>query len=504
MVLSHLFTFTGTALRLGLRRQAPTHSHSQPLYIVIGIGLPCVPTTMTDRTTDHFRGRHYTADHISGPIAFLNPTTRLLPLQRAQDKGKAKYDDENKPAGGRTQTGPQVSASPEGGPSPPEPAEQEQQQKHHPGIYHVWRSRDNRKGRHALALTPSTAAAAAATTSSSHHQPTNTLRGTLAGVSRMTLRYPVWDVSYDVAAVFTLGSVVWVLNGFFVLLPLTDPGSAWPGESLWGGGVTAMVGATIFVAGSVLLMLEAVNENRSECFGWALEGALGRGEEDLVLRRDESGCRHHHRERRSFLTGKSVADVYDDDDDAKGFVEGKGREGGGDSEEGGAPSDKGRRRWTWWPSWYELRTHYFHDIGFLACLSQMIGATIFWMAGFTSLPQILGALTVPATNGTYWLPQVSCHLSAGQSPSPPPNQIKIACGSFAPQGVCTRDFYTDTSDQGRWRHRFHRFFLTLHARDATKLVHPLTHDPGLAHWFLEPDWGHRLYLVRCPGFRQQQ
>lgn len=360
---------------------------------------------MTDRNTDHFRGRHYTADHISGPIAFLNPTTRLLPLQEA--RAKAKYDDKTKPARQGTQAGPQVSASPEGGPSPPGPAEEQQQQKHHPGIYHVWRSRDNRKGRHALALTPSTAVATTTTsTSSSHQQPTNTLRATLAGVARMALRYPVWDVSYDVAAVFTLGSVVWVLNGFFVLLPLTDPGGAWPGESLWGGGVTAMVGATIFVAGSVLLMLEAVNENRSECFGWALEGALGRGEEDLVLRRDEGGCRHHHRERRSLLTGKSVADVYDDDDDAEGFVGGKGREGGGDSEEGGAPSDKARRRWTWGPSWYELRTHYFRDIGFLACLSQMVGATIFWMAGFTSLPQILGVLTVPATNGTYWLPQV--------------------------------------------------------------------------------------------------
>lgn len=375
---------------------------------------------MTDRNTDHFRGRHYTADHISGPITFLNPTTRLLPLQEDKAKDKAKDKHKDKPARGEDPTGPQVPATPEGGSSSPPPglAEKQQQQKHHPGIYHVWRSRDNRKGRHALALTPSAAATStgSGSGSGSHDQPTNTLRATLAGVARMALRYPVWDVSYDVAAVFTLGSVVWVLNGFFVLLPMTEPGGAWPGESLWGGGVTAMVGATVFVAGSVLLMLEAVNENRSECFGWALEGALGRGEEDLVLRRDEGGCRHHHQERRSLLTGKSVADVYDDNDDAKGFVEGDGKENGGDSEKGGAPKDKGRRRWTWWPSWYELRTHYFRDIGFLACLSQMIGATIFWIAGFTGLPQILGVLTVPATNGIYWLPQVSCRLSTGPPP----------------------------------------------------------------------------------------
>ncbi|ROV96767.1 hypothetical protein VMCG_07932 [Cytospora schulzeri] len=364
---------------------------------------------MTDRNTNHFRGRHYTADHISGPIAFLNPTTRLLPIQKAKSQPArgpvpaGPHDEGATSASASNETAP---ATPEGGSSSPRLAEkQQQQQQHHPGIYHIWRSRDNRKGRHALALTPSTAAdtADATNVSTAGHQPTNTLKATLAGVARMFLRYPVWDVSYDVAAIFTIGSVVWVLNGFFVLLPLTNPGSSWAGESLWGGGVTAMVGATIFVVGSVFLMLEAVNENRSECFGWALEEALGRSEEDLVLRRDKSGCRHHHQEKRSFLTGKSVVD--DDNDDAKGLVEKDAKGGGGDSEEGGASRSKGRR-WTWWPSWYELRTHYFRDIGFLACLSQMIGATIFWIAGFTGLPQILGVLTVPATNGVYWLPQV--------------------------------------------------------------------------------------------------
>ncbi|KKY31979.1 putative integral membrane protein [Diaporthe ampelina] len=93
----------------------------------------------------------------------------------------------------------------------------------------------------------------------------------------MLLRYPVWDVSYDVAAIFTLGPAVWVLNGFLVLLPSVDPAGSWAGEAAWGGGVSAAVGATIFEFGSVLLMLEAVNENRSDCFGWALDEALGGG-----------------------------------------------------------------------------------------------------------------------------------------------------------------------------------------------------------------------------------
>lgn len=41
------------------------------------------------------------------------------------------------------------------------------------------------------------------------------------------------------------------------------------------------------------------------------------------------------------------------------------------------PNSKDARTWTWWPTWYELKSHYFKEVGFLACLSQMIGATIF-------------------------------------------------------------------------------------------------------------------------------
>ena len=31
------------------------------------------------------------------------------------------------------------------------------------------------------------------------------------------------------------------------------------------------------------------------------------------------------------------------------------------------------RSWTWVPTWHELTTRYFKEVGFIACLSQMIG-----------------------------------------------------------------------------------------------------------------------------------
>lgn len=209
-----------------------------------------------------------------------------------------------------------------------------------------------------------------------------------------------------------VGSIVWVINGFFAWLPLQVPSSEFPGETSSGGGISALVGATIFEIGSVLLMLEAVNENRTDCFGWALEEAWESG--SLVSRPARAPCSHHHSRRRAFLKtpenpgGNSAGE----DEGEKGDVEGGGGEGVVVEPARGREERDPRmdRRWLWWPTWYELRTHYFREIGFLACLSQMVGATVFWISGFVALPAIVDSLSTPAENGVYWLPQVSTYI----------------------------------------------------------------------------------------------
>ena len=157
-------------------------------------------------------------------------------------------------------------------------------------------SRSN-AGRHALVITPEIDQNAQYLTP----PPTSNTKEVLKGIWRMFSTCPYWDVSYLVATIFTFGSVVWVINAFFAWLPLVDPSTAFDNESTLGGGITAMIGATIFEIGSVLLMIEAVNENRSECFGWALEEAL---EESGVIRvRPMATCAHHHRNKGN-LVGK--------------------------------------------------------------------------------------------------------------------------------------------------------------------------------------------------------
>lgn len=50
-------------------------------------------------------------------------------------------------------------------------------------------------------------------------------------------------------------------------------------------------------------MIEAVNENRADCFGWAVEEVL---EERGLRRLKPDGCVHHHRNRGN-LVGKGRA-----------------------------------------------------------------------------------------------------------------------------------------------------------------------------------------------------
>lgn len=140
----------------------------------------------TGRPQDHFVGQHYAAQDAAGPVPFLNPTKRTFTLPGPDAKTSARPG---------AYAGQEPVAEPPGG-RRAEPAAPT-------GIYHVWRSRDNRKGRHAVTVTPGHAEA-------SEGQPalrdTETLSQSWRGIWNMFVRYPVWDVSYDVAVVFTLGA----------------------------------------------------------------------------------------------------------------------------------------------------------------------------------------------------------------------------------------------------------------------------------------------------------
>jgi len=252
----------------------------------------------------------------------------------------------------------------------------------------LWRSRDNRKGRHALRVEkPENGQQAPCLTPRKTSHPAEIARNTW----RMLTLYPYWDVSWLVAYFFVWGSIVWVINAFFAWLPVVAPSTEFNNEEVYGGGITAFIGAVIFFeAGSVLLMFEAVNENSAGCFGWALENLLEGDEESrqgrIRVRPERRCCTHHHQNKHNFV-GPSSSDTHPESNLLDKHT-------------------KDSKTWQWLPSWQALRCHYFHELGFLASLAQFIGATIFSIAGITALPGINNHLSQPVLNGIYWVPQI--------------------------------------------------------------------------------------------------
>lgn len=314
---------------------------------------------------------------VDGPVAFLNPT-------QASFKHKIHSSTTRNVLSTATPHSTTDSVSPAEAPKLPAA-----------NFEYKWTARDNRKGRHTLVIkNPSVVRPEAnvATPRSTTHW-----RSILHTLWLMVTFYPVWDISWCVAYVFTLGSVLWVINSFFVFLPLIRPSSTFHDEALVGGGITAFIGATIFVVGSMLLMLEAVNEHREGCFGYAVESAY----EEYVDKAEKGGgsglkivarndiCTHHHRNKANLVgrphhTARNTPSALDSNKQQPAKV----------------------KSWIWCPSWIELKTHYFHELGFIASLSQLLAATIFWISGFTALPGIMNNLSPELSDGVFWTPQV--------------------------------------------------------------------------------------------------
>ncbi|OCT45673.1 integral membrane protein [Cladophialophora carrionii] len=294
--------------------------------------------------------------HTTGALSFLHPTHAVFRLRDLQTTEKSLSTNESDDSKAALEAHTIASSN--------------DQLAH--DVHFAWRSRDDRKGRHLLQYKP---AVQGDSTSPLYIVPKKSasVTETLKGIKFMLTCFRYWDISYLVAITFFIASATWILNSFFLWLPLEVPESTFSGEIVVGGGVSAFVGATLFQLGSILLMIEAFNAERVGCFGWQVEKLVSKqGGRDMVrISPNLQHCEHHH-------------------NDKSGI--GKGRGNG--------------QEWQWFPSWNTIRSHCLREIGFLASFAMFCGTTVFWISGFVALPGVIDHMSQGTLNGLYWVPQI--------------------------------------------------------------------------------------------------
>ena len=238
---------------------------------------------------------------------------------------------------------------------------------------------------------------------------------------------------------YTIGSILFVIDGAWSWGALVTPGTAFAGEAK-GVGLLFFFGALFYQVGASVAYLEAVNDGSFQ--GSAMRRFLEGHQQSEKAMFDEKvhnfigqfvphPHRHQHEVEEKEAEEKRQAEI---DPEAgwkmkdrtrvrPGSIAPDGkqpsplRRGGidlGETEEGEAST---YMTWRWWPTWAALRAHHVYEIGYIACAIQLVGATMYGMCGVVALPGVLDSLDQQwKKNLAYWVPQVVasvCFLSAG-------------------------------------------------------------------------------------------
>lgn len=294
-------------------------------------------------------------DQASGSVTFLNPTSAVFHARPYAEVGKTDVEANT------------VSSD--------------------CSIDYLWSSRNNRKGIHTLAIS-SPAFPTQLSLPGSKQRP----HGYHEVIRRMFWTLPYYDTSYLIAVLSVFSSLLWLVDGIILWLPSYKPETEQPGQITYGGGILALIGTCCFLFTSLIGILEAVNENRTICFGWLIKDYDHLGNGPVYLLRPGVCC-HHHTNRDSFLTAR-----LDEEERNRADLESQAA-----SQEW--PTQKSFRTWRWIPTRHELLYYYSRDLGFLAAVWQLVAVIIYLAAAIPRMPGLYGQ-EMPVTAIGLWIPKV--------------------------------------------------------------------------------------------------
>ena len=278
----------------------------------------------------------------------------------------------------------------------------------------LWRSRDNRKGRNSIAIP-----------SRKSHAPLKSramikLSECGRNILAMCTTFPYWNMAFWSGWSYSIGSILFVIDGAWSWGPIAFPGTDFSGEAEYGVPLCFFFGAIFYQIGATMAYLEAINDGSFQ--GSALKRLLEGHEQDQKEMLDaklHAFFGHmvpHHKSKEVAIdpeAGWKTKDLHQRPGSMYSVGDRRGGIDHGPAEEGEVSE---YLTWRWWPTWHALRTHHIFEIGYVACTIQLFGATLYGMTGIVVLPGILDSLKPWQELGAYWVPQVvasMCFLTAG-------------------------------------------------------------------------------------------
>lgn len=225
------------------------------------------------------------------------------------------------------------------------------------------------------------------------HSPSSSVR-----LKRMFTRFPIRDLSWALAIVFTIGSAVFVANSFFLLLPILDPTTDFGPEGPYLTPASSVLGTLIFLCGSWLAVLEALNLRKgvnvhvNVVEGSEVEMALSTEFIKPVFTENQPLSPHHRHTHAS--SQSSTVSIEPPESLSSGTTD----------QPQSAPVLIGSPSFICLPTSYQLTTTYAHDLYFFASIIQLVGAVIFPLATITSLPGVIDFSNTTLVALTNYLP----------------------------------------------------------------------------------------------------
>ncbi|KAF4627017.1 hypothetical protein G7Y89_g11141 [Cudoniella acicularis] len=211
-------------------------------------------------------------------------------------------------------------------------------------------------------------------------------------IKGMFTKFPVRDMSWMTGVIFTIGSAVFVANGFFLSLSLIAPQTDFTSGTPYATSVSSVVGTLLLMIGGWTGLLEGLNFKRGEVIVVTKNAEVGEAD---VSRRDGKIKDEEVQDVGSKGDSKSMPTEYSMQYPTVPFGTPSTTRATTPPEATNSPPPApqvallGSRAFIWWPSVQQFRATYRSDLYFWAGFITFIGSLIIAIATVTSITGVI-------------------------------------------------------------------------------------------------------------------